>query len=39
MNIEWEKFIEHMDNSEDDHRGYIQKIRILQVIQQIFPKC
>ena len=25
-----------MDNSEDDHRGYIEKIMILEVIQQIF---
>ena len=25
-----------MDNSEDDYRGYIKKIMILQVIQQIF---
>ena len=36
MNIDCEKIIEHMDNSEDDYRGYIQKIMILQVIQQIF---
>ena len=36
MNIDCEKIIEHMDNSEDDHRDYIQKIIILQFIQQIF---
>ena len=33
MNIDRE---EHMDNSEDNYRGYIQKIIILQVIQHIF---
>ena len=36
MNIDCEKIIEHMENSKDDHRGYIQKIMILQVIQQIY---
>ena len=36
MNIDCEKITEHMDNSEYDYRGYIQKIMILQVIQQIF---
>ena len=25
-----------MDNSEDDYRGYIQKVIMLQVIQQCF---
>ena len=36
MNIEEEKIIEQKDNSEDDYRCYIQKIMILQVIQQVF---
>ena len=36
MNIDCEKIIEHMDNSEDDYRDYIKKIIILQFIQQIF---
>ena len=36
MNIDCENVIEHMYNNEDDYRGYIQKIMILQVIQQIF---
>ena len=36
MNIDCEKIIEHMDNIKDYYRGYIQKIMILQVIQQIF---
>ena len=36
MNIDCDKIIENMDNIEDDYRGYIQKIMILQVIQQIF---
>ena len=30
---------EHIDNSKDDYEFYIQKIMILQVIQQIFVKC
>ena len=38
MNIDCETIIEHMGNSEDDYRGYIQKIMILQFIQQIFVK-
>ena len=38
MNIDCEKIIENMDNSEDDYIGYIQKIMILQVIQLIFCK-
>ena len=36
MNIDGENIIEHMDNSKDDYRGYIQKIMMLQVIQHIF---
>ena len=36
MNIDGEKNIEHTNNSKDDYGGYIQKIMILQVIQQIF---
>ena len=38
MNIDCEKIIENLDNSEDNYRAYIQKIMILQVIQQIFCK-
>ena len=30
------KIIENLDNSEDGYKGYIQKIMILQVIQQFF---
>ena len=36
VNIDCEKVIGNLDNSEDDYRDYIQKIMILQVIQQIF---
>ena len=36
MNINSEKIIENMDNSDYDYRGYIQKIMMMQVIQQIF---
>ena len=36
MNIYCGKITEHMDNSEDDYKGYIQRIMMLQVIQQIF---
>ena len=36
MNMDYENFIEHTNNSENDYRGYVQKIMILQVIQQIF---
>ena len=36
MNIACKKIIEILDNSEDDHKCYIQKIVILQVIRQIF---
>ena len=35
MNIDCEKIIQKMDKSRDDYIGYIQKIMILQVIQQI----
>ena len=30
------KIIENLDNSTGDYNGYVQKIMILQVIQQIF---
>ena len=36
MNTDFEKVIEHMNNIEDDYRGYIQKIMILQIIQNSF---
>ena len=36
MNTDFEKVIEHMNNIEDDYRGYIQKIMIPQVIQHIY---
>ena len=36
MNIDCEKGLENMYNRIDDYRGYLQKIMILQVIQQIF---
>ena len=36
MNIDCENIIEHMYNRDDDYRGYIQKVMILQVIPQIF---
>ena len=36
MNMDYENFIEHMNNSENDYRGYVQKIMILVVIQQFF---
>ena len=35
MNIDCEKSIENLKNSEDDYRIYNQKIMVLQVIQQI----
>ena len=38
MNIYCEKVKEHMDNSEDDYRGYTQENIILQVIQQLFSE-
>ena len=36
MNINCDKFLENMDNSEYDYKSYIQEIMILQVIQNIF---
>ena len=36
MNIESKIYRENLDNSEDDYRGYVKKLMILQVIQQIF---
>ena len=38
INIDCEKIIESMDNSEDDYIGYTQKSMILQVIGHIFCK-
>ena len=38
MNIDYEKIIEYIDNIEDNYSGCLQKIMILQVIQQIFVK-
>ena len=35
MNIDCDKIIENMDNSEYDSMGFITKIMILQVIQKI----
>ena len=35
MNIDYEKNLEHMENIKYDYRGYIQKIMILKVNQQI----
>ena len=35
MNIDCEKSIENLKNSEDDYRSYNQKVMVLQVIQQI----
>ena len=36
MNNDCEIVKENLDNSTDDYRGYVQKIMIMQVIQQIF---
>ena len=36
MNIDCERMMKNLDNSTDDYNGYLQKIMILQVIQQIF---
>ena len=36
MYIDCEIIIENLDNIKDDYRGYIQKIMILQVIQDSF---
>ena len=36
MNIDCEKVMENLHNITDNYNGYIQKIMILQVIQQIF---
>ena len=36
MNIDCEKIIENMDNRIDYCNGYVHKVMILQVIQQIF---
>ena len=38
MNVDCEKIKENLDNSEDDYKGYIQKIMIVQVIQYSFVK-
>ena len=39
VNIDCKNIIENLDNSTDDYNGYIQKVMILKVIQQIFVKC
>ena len=36
MNIDCDRMLKNIDNSTDDYNGHIQKIMILQVIQQIF---
>ena len=36
MNIDCDSMLKNVDNSTDDYDGHIQKIMILQVIQQIF---
>ena len=36
MNINCEIMLTNIDNTTDDYNGHIQKIMILQVIQQIF---
>ena len=38
MNIQCDKVIEKIDKSNDEYRSYLQKIMIMQVIQQIFVK-
>ena len=36
VNIDCDRMLTNIDNSIDDYNGHIQKIMILQVIQQIF---
>ena len=36
INIDCEIMLTNLDNSTDDYNGHLQKIMILQVIQQIF---
>ena len=36
MNIDWDIMLKNIGNSIDDYNDHIQKIMILQVIQQIF---
>ena len=36
MNIDCDRMLTNIDNSTDDYNGYVHKIMILQVIQQIF---
>ena len=36
MNIDCDRMMKNLDNSTYDYNGHIQKIMILQVIQQIF---
>ena len=36
MNIDCDRMLTNIDNNTDDYNGNIQKIIILQVIQQIF---
>ena len=38
MNIDCDRMLTNIDNSIDDYNGHIQKIMILQVIQQIFSE-
>ena len=38
MNIDCDIILTNLDNILDDYNGHIQKIMILQVIQQIFVK-
>ena len=38
MNIDCDRMLKNIDNIIDDYNGHIQKIMILQVIQQIFVK-
>ena len=39
MNIDCDRMLTNLDKSIDYYNGHIQKIMILQVIQQIFLKC
>ena len=36
MNIDCEMFLANLDNSTDDYRCHLQKVMILQVVQQFF---
>ena len=39
MNIDCDKILEELDDSEDEFRSFIQKQLILQFIQIVFVKC